>query len=607
MLPQASATAAGVPRDLRWGTHFCYFFESPQDLFATVVPFFEEGLQNHELCLWSIYTPITEAEALRALRESIPDLDRYLAEGAIEIQVNPEPRYDGDVLKAHQTVGFLRKLLDGALDRGFSGLRVAGSPTCIQRGNTEHFRQFERELTRSLADRRIIALCYFSLPESSAAEILDAARMHQFVAATRGGNWEIVEASEIKPPKAELPGHPPQSGAEHPSRRRWWVSGASWSGVLGAICGALTVLLGAVQMLPDPRGMHPLSAISFILTGLALLGIAMQRPRLTSIGCGIAALLAMASLAHPGLMTPATAACFIVLAAGFALAQIGALATRPATLGITGCLVAAAAAMCGIAVVWGNGDAFGLGNLTRMPPYSAASLMMLGVGAAVVAIGMSQAELQQPVWAPIGAGVLVVAIRIALLQAFSPKNLTGASSNLAYAGALLGAVVFGVLVHLALKAQRQTELLRTVNQRLEEEMVVRNQAEEEVHLANERLERRVEERTEALEAVNEALRREIARREDVEEDLRRQKEISQSIVDHVPLILKFVDKEGRIQMVNHEWERVLGRTLDEIANEGVDIYAEGYPDPQERQRLLDFVANSNGEWADFKTTLKDGR
>ena len=615
MLPQATATAAGVLGDLAWGTHFCYFFESAQDLFATVVPFFREGLENHEFCLWSIYTPITEAEALRALRESIPDLDRYLAEGAIEIQVNPEPRYDGDVLKAHQTVGFLRKLLDRALERGFSGLRVAGSPTCIQRGNIEHFREFEREMARTLEDRRIIALCYFSLPESGAAEILDAARLHQFVAAARrGGTWEIVEASEIKPPKAELPERTPRPGAE------LGATGARWSEAIGALCGALTMLLGAAvllawavnssilpQMLPNLPDIHLLAAAGFIGMGLALLGIALGRPRLTLTSSGITAVLAMASLALPNLMVPATAACLIALAAGFALAQICPAATRPWALGISGCLVAAVSAMCGIAVVWGNGDAFGLGNLTRMAPYSAACLMTLGVGAAIVAIGMSQARLQQPVWAPIGGGVVVVAIRIALLQAFSPKNLTGASSNLAYAGAIFGAVVFGVVVHLALKAHRQRELLRTVNQRLEDEMAIRSQAQEEAHLANERLERRVEERTEALEAVNEELRKEIAWRERVEEDLRRQKEILRSIIDHVPLILKFVDKEGRIQMVNHEWERVLGRTLDEIVNQGVDVYAEGYPDLSERNRLLDFVANSSGEWADFKTRVKDGR
>jgi len=138
-------------------------------------------------------------------------------------------------------------------------------------------------------------------------------------------------------------------------------------------------------------------------------------------------------------------------------------------------------------------------------------------------------------------------------------------------------------------------------------MVERGQAEEEVHAANERLERRVEERTEALEAVNEELRKEIGRRECVEEDLRRQKEILQTIFDHVPVSINFLDKEGRIQMVNREWERLVGRTWDEVVNQGVDVIAEGYPDPVERQRVIDFVENATSEWADFESTARDGR
>ena len=198
MQPKATTTGINFLGDLPWGTHCCYFFEGIQDLLDTVVPFLQAGLENHEFCVWSIYTPITEAAALEALRQSIPDLDRYRAEGAIEIQVNPEPLFDGDVLKAHRTVGHLRNKLDVALARGYSGLRVAGSPTCMQRANTEHFREFERELGRTVEDRHIIALCYFPRAESSAAEILDAARAHQFVAARRHDDWEILETSGIK-------------------------------------------------------------------------------------------------------------------------------------------------------------------------------------------------------------------------------------------------------------------------------------------------------------------------------------------------------------------------------------------------------------------------
>src|SRR5580658_1610250 len=183
MLPDATRTGISVMGDMPWGTHFCYFFETKQDLLDVSVPFFQAGLENHEFCLWIVYTPVTEADALWALRQTIPSVDRYLAEGGMEIRVHAEPLFDGDVPEARSSVHYLHEKLDDALARGYAGMRVAGSPSCLQKADTGHFREFERELGRAVANHRMIALCHFPLAESCAAEILDAARTHQFVVA----------------------------------------------------------------------------------------------------------------------------------------------------------------------------------------------------------------------------------------------------------------------------------------------------------------------------------------------------------------------------------------------------------------------------------------
>lgn len=53
----------GIP----WGSHFCNFFDSREDLLEILVPYFRTGLINNEFCLWITSDPITVELAYDAL------------------------------------------------------------------------------------------------------------------------------------------------------------------------------------------------------------------------------------------------------------------------------------------------------------------------------------------------------------------------------------------------------------------------------------------------------------------------------------------------------------------------------------------------------------
>src|SRR5579863_4019198 len=156
----------------------------------------------------------------------------------------------------------------------------------------------------------------------------------------------------------------------------------SWPSRTAALAGALAILLGLtvligwaihalilIQVAPNLAPMQRNTAFGFVLIGLALLGMALGRPKLTWIGSAPVAALAVASLletSDPGRMAPVTAVCFLILAAGFTWAQTIPFGGRSPVLGVAGLLAGAVGAACCISVLWGSGDAFALGHLPRV-------------------------------------------------------------------------------------------------------------------------------------------------------------------------------------------------------------------------------------------------
>jgi PAS domain S-box-containing protein len=98
----------------------------------------------------------------------------------------------------------------------------------------------------------------------------------------------------------------------------------------------------------------------------------------------------------------------------------------------------------------------------------------------------------------------------------------------------------------------------------------------------------------------------ITERRSAEGELKKEKEILAKVFDNIPVLIGFVGADG-VKRVNPEWERTMGWTLKELQEQKVDIFAEAYPDPSYRQKILDFVAASTGEWTDLKIKVRDGR
>lgn len=190
--------------DRAWGTHICLFYDAPEDLCDVHTDYFGAGLASGEFCIWALSNPINRGKAIEALRKSIPDFDRYLRDGQIEFIPGYQWYLRGDEFDPQRITGGWHAKLDDALARGFEGMRVSGNAFWFETSLWKEFCEYEAELDRSLAGRRMIVLCTYPLAASRAVDVLDVARTHNFSIAKRDGRWEFLETPELAAAKREI-------------------------------------------------------------------------------------------------------------------------------------------------------------------------------------------------------------------------------------------------------------------------------------------------------------------------------------------------------------------------------------------------------------------
>src|SRR6266850_7962547 len=187
-----------------WGAHFCLFYETKEDLLDTLISYCKTGLESEEYCLWIVAEPLTIEEATGALKDAVPDLDRYLADSRVEIASAGDWFLQGNTFDGKRVTSDWYEKLARVSARGYAGMRVTGDTTWITKKDWRHFCDYEEGLNEVIGNQRLAVLCTYPLAVCGALEILDVVRTHQFVLARRHGSWDIVETAALKRAKDEI-------------------------------------------------------------------------------------------------------------------------------------------------------------------------------------------------------------------------------------------------------------------------------------------------------------------------------------------------------------------------------------------------------------------
>ncbi|MDX6446949.1 MAG: formate hydrogenlyase transcriptional activator [Blastocatellia bacterium] len=226
MATELRKSGISVVGDMSWGTHFCHFYETKEDLLDILTPYFKAGLENNEFCMWVVSDPVREEDVREALRLALPEAQQHLEAGRLEIvsqshflqssrkenppsdqlEIVPHTELylkDGE-LDLESVVSYLSEKLADARRNGYEGMRANANEAWLTKDQWKEFSRYERKLNEIIANQRMIVLCSYPLTDSGAAEIFDVVHTHQFALVRRRGNWEVVESPELKQAKAEI-------------------------------------------------------------------------------------------------------------------------------------------------------------------------------------------------------------------------------------------------------------------------------------------------------------------------------------------------------------------------------------------------------------------
>lgn len=197
-------TGIEVVGDMPWGTHFCLFYETKEDLLEILTSYCKAGLESGEFCLWIVAEPLTVEEATGALQDTVTGFSRYLADSSIEIVSARDWYLSGGTFDLKRvTAGWLEKLARASA-KGYVGVRVTGDTAWLQKKDWKHFCEYEEGLNDAVANQRLAVLCTYPLAACGAMEILDVVRTHQFAVAKRHGDWDVIETAGLKLAKEEI-------------------------------------------------------------------------------------------------------------------------------------------------------------------------------------------------------------------------------------------------------------------------------------------------------------------------------------------------------------------------------------------------------------------
>ena len=183
------------PRDVArrpFGSHLCHFYREPEDLLELIPPFFADGIEDGQRCIWALPSWLKFGRAAELLARAGPRLEYALADGTMRLVQQEEAYGDGRGGFRGVEPALEHWLAEekASLKRGFTGLRVSGDCSPRLGKDWGEFQRYEKTVDLSIGETKIAGLCTYDLREASREQVEQIMLGHQLGVVRRAHGWE---------------------------------------------------------------------------------------------------------------------------------------------------------------------------------------------------------------------------------------------------------------------------------------------------------------------------------------------------------------------------------------------------------------------------------
>lgn len=188
---------APFPIPVRPGDHVCQFYDGAADLAEVLVPYFRDGLDRNEACIWITADPLDAERAASEMRSAVAGFDAREANGQIQIMGHEEWYTKLGTFNQDEVIRGWVHRAEEAIRSGYAGLRVNGNGSFIAPEVWQDFVAYERAADAVFRRQPITVLCSYCTAKCSGPAVLDVIANHRNGIVKHGGDWIAIGSGDV--------------------------------------------------------------------------------------------------------------------------------------------------------------------------------------------------------------------------------------------------------------------------------------------------------------------------------------------------------------------------------------------------------------------------